>query len=118
MNNDKLHQPSDLSLVTDALHAALGEDQQRIALAGIEWIALLIRKNMDYGSSVWKPPILDHTMPAKSAILVRMSDKIERIRHLMGSPGSLQVIDESLEDTMKDLGAYALLYCACPKDRI
>lgn len=107
---------TELANVEQAMEGDNGTDQQMIAMVGIQWIDLLLRKNRDYGCAVWKSPILDQKMSAKSAILVRMSDKIERLRTLIASdrPGE---VAESLEDTMQDLGAYALLYCACPKSQ-
>ncbi len=50
------------------------------------------------------------------AILVRMHDKINRIRQLIAS-GETHVTDESLRDTIGDLGAYCLLYLARPENR-
>jgi len=92
------------------------EDRKRIALVGLHWVATLIAKNADYGSSVWRPPALRPDMDPGDAILVRMSDKISRIASL-ASPAAQDAaqVDESLEDTIQDLGAYALLWLARPK---
>lgn len=86
-------------------------DQVRIARVGLDWIATLLAKNADYGSSVWKPPALKPTLSAGDAILVRMSDKVSRIGQLSGKGPQ---VAESLEDTVTDLGAYALLWLARP----
>ena len=95
-------------------HALLqgNENQHRIAQIGTEWLATLLKKNSDYGSSVWKPPALKPGMDAGDAILVRMSDKVSRIASLQEKGPE---VAESLEDTIADLGAYALLWLARPK---
>jgi len=102
-----------LSRIIEALDGDRGADQQRIAKVGVEWIDLILRKNADYGCAVWEVPVLAPTTDAKTAILVRMSDKVSRIRNLLGAEQHVQ--DESLEDTLRDLGAYCLLYLAAPK---
>lgn len=100
----------------DALSGHRGRDQQRIADHGLEWITLILKKNQDYGSSAWKPPFLVPDAYPRDAILVRMSDKIERLRTLYSrnKPGNTAECDESYEDTIRDLGAYCLLYLAAP----
>lgn len=75
---------------------------------GEEWINLIERKNSNYGDSVFKPPILIPNLDPESAILVRMSDKISRLSSLMA--GEPDKVGESIEDTVKDLGAYCLLF--------
>jgi hypothetical protein len=110
-----LNEPSTKSFnyIYDAISGLCGDDQQRIAIEGLRWLELILRKNSDYGSSVWQSPCLAPTMPVASAILVRMSDKVKRLASLAEKPAA--VADESLDDTMRDLGAYALLYLARPK---
>lgn len=103
----------DLDTILAAREGLRGDDQQRIAVIGVEWVALLLKKNADYGSSAWKAPVLAPTLDARMAMLVRMSDKIERLRHLL-SGESVQVADESINDTIRDLGAYCLLLLAKP----
>lgn len=102
---------STIELLQLALDGTRGEDQKRIAEEGIKWIELILKKNMDYGSSAWKEPYLTPLLPAKQAILVRLSDKIERLRSLHNKIGE---VEESYDDTMRDLGAYALLYLTTP----
>ena len=70
---------------------------------------LAIRKNHDYGSSVFLPPVMAPGVESGTAILVRMSDKIHRIQQLLDL-GNHQVADETLSDTFCDLGTYAFLY--------
>lgn len=89
------------------------EDQRRIAQVGLEFVATLLAKNADYGSSVWNAPVLKPTLDTGDAILVRMSDKVARIASLSVKDAE---VSESLEDTIKDLGAYALLWLARPRN--
>ena len=102
-----------LNLLGDAAVGTRGKDQERIALVGLQWLTTLLCKNADYGSSAWKPPILRPGLNASDAILVRMSDKIERIATL--GYNAPEVVDESFEDTISDLGSYCLLWLARPK---
>ena len=103
----------DYNLIREALESIRGPDQERIAVEGMKWVALLLRKNSDYGNSVWKPPILAPECSVSTAIRVRMSDKIERITNLLKS-GSQEVVSESIDDTLRDLGAYCLLELCRP----
>lgn len=92
------------------------EAQARIATMGIEWLDLILKKNADYGCSVWQPPVLAADLGPSDAILVRMSDKINRLISLKGQKD--RVACESYEDTMRDLGAYCLLWLARPDAQI
>jgi len=83
-------------------------DQCKIANVGLEWIDLLLCKNADYGSTVFLSPRLAPELPADAAIRTRMSDKIDRLETLLKN-GTSQV-RESVEDTVRDLGAYCLLW--------
>lgn len=103
----------DVSLLSQAWGGERGPDQEAIADAAIAWAATILRKNADYGSSVWSVPMLAPDMTAGDAILVRMTDKIHRIAALR-SKGP-EVKGESLEDSIRDLGAYCLLYLSRPK---
>jgi hypothetical protein len=84
------------------------KEQQKIVEAGKVFIDLILRKNNNYGSSVFKVPILTPGISADMAIRVRMSDKIERLQSLLKSNNDL--VGENLEDTITDLGAYCLLW--------
>lgn len=99
----------------EALYGNRGDEQRRIAEHGLAWLTLMLRKNQDYGGEVWKPPVLCPDMDAGAAILVRMGDKISRLRSLMGNKQGPAVSDESIDDTIRDLGAYCLLYLARPQ---
>lgn len=99
--------PESAVAVADALRGDRGPEQAAIAATGIDWILTLLKKNRDYGSSAFKRPILAPNLCPAMGILVRASDKIERIRSLAGKDAE---VEESLNDTVKDLGAYCLLW--------
>mgnify|MGYP000235322989 CR=1 FL=1 len=100
--------------ISEALNGNWGDDQQRIAEAGVEWLYMLLRKNMDYGSAVWKgSPLAPHLSPGDT-ILVRIGDKIARLESLANSDQPAQV-QESFEDTLKDLAGYVLLWLSRPE---
>lgn len=102
-----------LILLEEALAGERGEDQNRIASTALRWAGTILKKNADYGSSVWKEPFLAPGMPVSAAIFCRMSDKAERIRQLQAKDAE---VAESLEDTVSDLGSYCLLWLARPKE--
>lgn len=103
-----------VELIRLALEGGRGEDQCMIAEVGVTAVETLLRKNKDYGSSVFKVPILKPNLSPGDAILVRMSDKIERFRNLSGKDESGEV-GEPLEETMGDLAAYGLLWLCSRK---
>ena len=99
----------DLQAVYLALKSEKGGDAYRIARHGVRVLAMLLRKNSDYGSSVFQTPILAPCLPAKTAILVRMSDKIARFNNL-SQLSKEACVDESLDETIDDFAGYAILY--------
>lgn len=99
-------------LVAMALDGQRGEDQRRIAQAGLDFVGTILRKNRDYGSSVFNPPVLVPDLDPGVGILVRASDKIRRLETLRGKEP--EVVGEAVHDTIKDLGAYCLLYLCRP----
>lgn len=105
--------PQELDLLRQALSGDRGEDQQRIAREGIALVGLLLRKNSDYGSSAWQPPILAPDMSPREAIQCRMSDKIQRFIQLQSRQAE---VEESLEDTVRDWTGYGLLWLGAPTD--
>lgn len=105
----------DYDLVGDALEGGRGPCQQRIAQVGLQIVATLLRKNADYGGSAWQPPLLCPGMSARTGILVRMSDKINRFITLLTKPA--EVADESVDQTMLDFAGYSILYLAYPRRR-
>jgi hypothetical protein len=76
---------------------------------------LAIKKNHDYGASVFSTPLLAPDVSLISALLVRMSDKIQRFMTLLTRKG---LVNESLLDTMNDLGVYAFLWCIAKEREI
>jgi hypothetical protein len=101
---------AELELLGMALRAERGPDQQSIARLGVSITSLLLRKNADYGSSAWKPPALAPHLQPGDAMLCRMSDKVARIATLSG--GASAEVAESLEDSVRDLAGYCLLWLA------
>ena len=65
---------------------------------------LYAKKNSDYGDSFAK---VREEIP--NAILVRLNDKLNRLKSLMADPEKHQVNNESIDDTLMDLANYALL---------
>lgn len=104
----------DVQLFLDAVAGERGDDQQRLAQEGVRLVAMLLRKNADYGSSAWQRPLLAPDCDVSAAIRVRMSDKIARLQKLLG--GSKAEVSESIEDTETDLAGYLILDLARPKD--
>ena len=104
---------TDLKLLHDAIMGQRGTDQTRIGRVGLKWLTTLLKKNHDYESSAWEEPILVPGLTVGDSILVRMSDKVKRLRSLRGKKN--EISDESYNDTMGDLGSYALLYLARPE---
>lgn len=99
-----------------ALTGTRGPDQQRIAEVGLEWLLLLLAKNRDYGGSAWQVPALAPHMSVGDAILCRMSDKLARMQRLLA--GNTAAVEESIEDTIRDFGAYCLLWLARPSAQV
>ena len=62
------------------------------------------KKNADYGDSFAKVRAV-----VPNAILVRLMDKMERIKTLMTSNKPPQVRDEQIEDTLLDLANYCFM---------
>lgn len=103
---------TDIKLFAAAINGSRGDDQKAIAEEVLKVGTTLLRKNADYGSSVWRPPVLAPDCSPGVAIRVRMSDKISRLQTLMQSSG--EVADESIDDTLRDLVGYGILELARP----
>jgi len=84
-------------------------DQELIKEAMSEVTELLLRKNRDYGSSFRKPGIVSGTLDAKSKLLVRIDDKLERLANLFKKGMDGDVPGESIIDTVTDLIGYFVL---------
>lgn len=63
-----------------------------------------IAKNHDYGDSFAK---VRKEFP--NSVLIRIADKLERLKQLMC--GVKPEVDESVEDTLKDLANYCIMEC-------
>lgn len=101
-------QAADLHRVVRA--AEFGSREQRmIAAIGLEVVATLLRKNADYGGSVFRPPYLAPDVSSTLGIQVRLSDKVERLRNLLTS-GQKPEVQESVMDTLTDLIGYGILW--------
>lgn len=95
-----------LELLTEALAGDRGHPQEQIATVVCMIGATLLKKNQDYGQSAFKAPVLCPELDPGTGILVRMSDKIERIRQLRLHPAT---VNESLDDSLADLAGYCIL---------
>ena len=98
----------DVLTVLDAL-AEGNQDQREIAIVGLAQAALAIRKNGDYGSSVFSSAYLAPEVEPEAGIRVRMSDKLSRFTNLI-SREDQATVNESLDDTAKDLSVYLMLW--------
>lgn len=104
----------ELKLLNDAIMGHRGVDQARIGRVGLKWLGTLLRKNHDYESSAWEQPTFLPHLSVGDSILVRMGDKVKRIRSLRGKKN--EVADENFNDTIGDLGSYCLLYLSRPEE--
>jgi hypothetical protein len=84
-------------------------DQELIKETMADVTDLLLRKNRDYGSSFRKPGIISGSLDAKSKLLVRIDDKIERLSNLLAKGTDGDVADEGVSDTVSDLIGYFVL---------
>ena len=75
---------------------------------------LLLAKHANYGRTAEERPVLVPGITAGEAIFVRMSDKVARIAAL--NCGQPDKVGEPLEDTVRDLAGYCLLWLACRED--
>lgn len=90
-------------------------DTYKLARTAVEVGALLVRKNQDYGSSGMKSPVLMPNLTPRQALLCRMSDKVARIAQLADGSDP-KVADEKLEDTIRDLAGYCILWLTAGDD--
>lgn len=76
------------------------EDAQKIY---DELLAILVKKQSDYGPfNIWNAP-----GGATNGLMVRMSDKLERLKNLIYN--SVEPSNEALEDSFVDLANYAII---------
>jgi hypothetical protein len=109
---------ADLNLMEDALSGRRGETQQRIAEFFIRMCTILLKKNKDYGASVWKRPRLCKKVAPREGIMVRLSDKFERLEHLLNTDGQTGEVDESVEETLHDVIGYSALWILTPDETL
>lgn len=69
---------------------------------------ILLAKNHDYGNSALSLPFLKPSVGTEFALLVRMGDKIARLKTLLNNHGGAKV-DETIDDTLMDLAGYCVL---------
>lgn len=81
-------------------------DQEAIAQYFLALTDRTLAKNHDYGSSVWRRGELTPDVSVEDAILVRIGDKLERLK-VLRSLGPQ--VAESRCDTLEDVGIYFLL---------
>lgn len=62
------------------------------------------RKNHDYGDSFAKVREVVH-----NSVLVRLMDKLERLKTLMSNGEHPEVIDEGIDDTLMDMANYCIM---------
>ena len=62
------------------------------------------QKNHDYGDSFAKVRAV-----VPNSILVRLMDKLERLKTLLGKGKQAQVINESIDDTLMDMANYCIM---------
>lgn len=76
------------------------EDAQKIY---DELLAVLVKKQIDYGPlNIWNAP-----GGATNGLMVRMSDKLERLKNLIYK--QITPNNESLEDSFVDIANYAII---------
>jgi hypothetical protein len=66
-------------------------------------ISLLERKNRDYGSG-------NLIRAGEIGIVVRLMDKIARLENFYFKENNLTVTDESIDDTVRDIAGYCLMF--------
>lgn len=71
---------------------------------------LLLKKNKDYGGSVFQAPVFCPSLPVESAILCRISDKYNRWQNLKNSEET-SAVEETISETLRDMLGYAIILC-------
>lgn len=71
----------------------------------LELEEILVKKNLDYGNS------FDTQMDEFGLVagVIRLNDKLSRLKQLNNSHHELQITNESIYDTVKDTAGYAIL---------
>ena len=85
---------------SDQLILEFEEDAQKIY---DELLAVLVKKQIDYGPfNIWNAP-----GGATNGLMVRMSDKLERLKNLIYK--NIKPNNEALEDSFVDIANYAII---------
>ena len=84
------------------------EMPRRIVMIALPVIALLVRKNRNYGDSFSRSPELAPDLTANQGLRTRLSDKFARLKSLLS--GEPDRVGESLLDTVRDMVGYFLLW--------
>lgn len=88
------------SVAEDTTILQFEEDAQKIY---DELLAILVKKQIDYGPyNIWHAP-----GGATNGLMVRMSDKLERLKNLIYK--KIEPNNESLEDSFVDMANYAII---------
>jgi Nucleotide modification associated domain 1 len=86
--------------VPDTTILQFEEDAQKIY---DELLSILVKKQIDYGPyNIWHAP-----GGATNGLMVRMSDKLERLKNLIYK--KIEPNNESLEDSFIDMANYAII---------
>ena len=83
------------------------ETQEQISKVCEDIRLLLIKKNEDYGNSFHEPINIFSRLSAKEGILIRIDDKLKRLKNLTTS--EYEANFESIQDTVRDLIGYLIL---------
>ena len=77
----------------------VGVTEEELMVIAQDVVMLLLEKNADHGDAWQKHGV--------AGVLVRISDKALRLQNLEGQEAL--VVDEKVEDTLRDIAGYALL---------
>lgn len=99
---------SDLETIQKYLETG-NEDQLDIAILGLRTVATMLRKNSDYGSTVFSRAVLAPEIEPETGIRLRLSDKLDRLLSLLKPGKEAEVKTESVADTCIDSSAYFML---------
>ena len=73
---------------------------------------LLKKKNADYGDSFSERPYLLPNLTTNTSAYIRLSDKFHRLRTLLNIEEPDRKVDETIEDTLRDVAGYCVLLLA------
>ena len=88
---------------------------QRYDRIAAEMRETFVRKNHDYGNSVFQSPEMAPDIQPEEAVRVRISDKLGRLKTLLS--GEQAQVSESIRDTYADLVNYLIILLMILDDR-